>query len=453
MRGYQYNLLTAVLLMAFTGAIVIAIMNNKGIDEVVIWSSAGIIVSLTCIICGCIIYNERTSNLTRYRDKYLGGGSDKDFFSNYKASVKIRLAVIGMLIALVLILCMLELSVGVNYFKMTDVFRLIWQHLQGMEYEPGTPDWWGDLILWNIRLPKVLVAIIAGMALAIGGAVMQSVVKNPLADPYTTGISSGAVFGVCLGLILGLTVGGTGQFGLILNAFLFSLIPAAVMIMVSRISSSSPVTIILVGTAVSSIFGSFSTLIMSIADESSLKETFVWEVGSLAGAGWSWIPLMFTITLIGSVFLYFTSSKLNLLMTGDNEAKALGLNVDNYRMLCLILLSFMTASVVSYIGIIGFLGLVTPHIIRMFIGSDTRYVIPASAVLGAAILLAADFISTNIGINDLPVGVVMSFIGGPMFLLLVIRNRREVWDRWTTASLSENTAERERKKSLSSRPC
>ncbi|AMK14495.1 iron ABC transporter permease protein [methanogenic archaeon mixed culture ISO4-G1] len=428
MKKYVFNLATIILLMAFSGVIVLAIMNNKGIDPVIIWSTAGLIVSITCIICGCVIYNERTSGLTRYVRKYLKAGDGSDFFSSYRASVKVKLILILLLLVAAVFMAALEMSVGINYFEITDVFRLIWQHLMGAEYEPGTADWWADLILWNARLPRVLVAIIAGMALAIGGAVMQSVVKNPLADPYTTGISSGAVFGVCLGLILGLTVGGTGQFGLILNAFIFSLIPATIMILVSRISSSSPVTIILVGTAVSSIFGAFTTLIMSIADETSLKETFVWEVGSLSGASWSWIPLMFTITLIGSIFLYLTSSRLNLLMAGDNEAKALGLNVDNYRMMCLILLSFMTASVVSYVGIIGFLGLVTPHIVRMFFGSNTRYVIPASAILGAIILLIADFISINIGINDLPVGVVMSFIGGPIFLLLVIRDRQEMWD-------------------------
>ena len=428
MKRYVFTLATIILMMLFSGAIIVAIMNNKGVDHVIIWSTAAFIVSLTCIICGCVVYNDRTSVLTKYKERYLGMGADKGFYDNYRASVKVKIGLILLLVALVIFLAALEMSVGINYFKITDVFRLILQHLQGYTYEPGTQDWWADLILWNVRLPKVLVAIVAGMALAIGGAVMQSVVKNPLADPYTTGISSGAVFGVCLGLILGLTVGGTGQIGLILNAFVFSLIPAAIMIAVSRISSSSPVTIILVGTAVSSIFGAFSTLIMSVADETSLKETFVWEVGSITGAGWSWLPLMTIITVAGSIFLYFTSSKLNLLMTGDNEAKALGLNVDNYRMMCLLLLSFMTASVVSYVGIIGFLGLVTPHIIRMFFGSNTRYVIPASALLGAAILLVADFISVNIGINDLPVGVVMSFIGGPMFLLLVLRNRQEMWD-------------------------
>lgn len=438
-RRYQYNVVAFTLMMAFASAIVIAIMENKGVGDVIVWSSAAILVSVTCIVCGCIIYNERTSALSRYAQRYLGGGEGADFVASYAASVKAKVSLIAFLILLLVLLSFLELSIGINYFEITDVARLIWQHIQGVEHEVGSQDWFGDLVLWNVRLPKVLVAIISGMALAIGGAVMQSVVKNPLADPYTTGISSGAVFGVCLGLILGFTVGGSGQYGLIINAFVFSLIPAAIMISVSRISSGSPVTIILVGTAVSSIFGAFSTLIMSMADESSLKETFVWEVGSLDGAGWSWIAPMLVITVIGSVFLYLTSSRLDLLMAGDEEARALGLNVDNYRMVCLVLLSFMTASVVSYIGIIGFLGLVTPHIVRMFIGSNARYVIPAAAVLGAVIMLVADFISVNIGINDLPVGVVMSFIGGPMFLLLVVRNRQEVWDRWMTRGSSAPT--------------
>jgi len=428
MRAYQFNLITIILSMAFIGIIVVAIMLNKGANEVLIWSTAGTIFSLTCILSGCVIYNERTAVISKYFNKRMGFGEEKDFLSNYKASLKVKLFFIAVIVTALIFIFALNLSFGVNYFEITDVFRLIYQHLAGYTYDIGSADWWGDLVLWDVRLPKMLVAIVAGSALAVGGAVMQSVVKNPLADPYTTGISSGAVFGVSLALVLGFTVGGAGQYGLILNAFIFSLIPALIMIFVSRISNGSHVTIILVGTAVSFIFSAFSTLVMSIANEDSLKDAFVWQVGSLNGASWSWLPLMFSIAVTGSIILYATSGKLNLLMMGDNEAKALGLNVDNYRMMCLIILSFITASVVSYIGVIGFLGLVTPHIVRMFMGSNTKYVIPASALLGATILLAAQFISTNIGINDLPVGVVMSFIGGPMFLLLILSDRKEVWD-------------------------
>ncbi|AMK14125.1 iron ABC transporter permease protein [methanogenic archaeon mixed culture ISO4-G1] len=321
------------------------------------------------------------------------------------------------------------LTIGSHEIDFFTVFSTLWNHIIGVTYPIGTPEWTNDYLLWEDRLPREAIAIVAGVGLAIGGAAMQSVVKNPLADPYTTGISSGAVLGVTIALALGITAGSiTGNYGLVANAFLFGMIPTAVTIVVSRISKTSPATIILAGVAMSYLFNAMSTLILISSEAGKIQEAFLWQIGTLQWTTWDDFPLMFIIVAVGSVILTFTSKQLNILTLGDESAKSLGLNADNYRLLVLVVLSLMTSAVVSFIGIVGFLGLVSPHIVRTILGSDNKYVIPASAIFGALFLLAADLLArAAIDPGELPVGVIMSFIGGPLFLILILKSKKGVW--------------------------
>lgn len=227
-------------------------------------------------------------------------------------------------------------------------------------------------------------------------------------------------------MILGLTVAGNGGMGIVINAFVFSLIPAFALIGMTRAVKGTPVTMILFGTAMSYIFSAMTTILMLFSTIENMSGVFKWQVGTLVGMTWGNVPVMFTVTLVGSVSLYLMSNKLNILLAGDNDAKSFGLNVDNFRTACLLLLSLMTASIISFTGIIGFLGLLTPHIVRLVIGSDSRLVIPASAAFGAMLLLMADIISQTITDLPMPVGVVMSFIGAPMFLIMVLSQKKEV---------------------------
>ncbi|MBQ8180038.1 MAG: iron ABC transporter permease [Candidatus Methanomethylophilaceae archaeon] len=307
-----------------------------------------------------------------------------------------------------------------------EVYQIIWEHIQGVSYEPGSPEWWDDYSVVNIRLPRIVMAIIAGMGLAIGGVAMQSIMSNPLADPYTTGISSGACFGAVTALIMGFSFSSIlGQYGIVTNAFVCSLVPALAMIFISRISRTSPATLILAGTALSYIFNALTTLIMITADDEKLQTAYLWQIGSFEDAMWSEIPLMLVVTVIGSIFLIFTANKLNLLILGDESAKSLGLDASKYRTLCLIALSVVTASVISFTGIIGFVGLVVPHIVRMILGSDNKFLVPASMALGAVVLLAADLVGRTLTeVGELPVGLIMSFIGGPVFLYIILRQKK-----------------------------
>ena len=390
---------------------------------------ASVTLTLFVIVTACLIQREADHRRENQREFSAGSPvSEREFVETYRSKSSFRALVI-LLIAVVLVMVALySLALGTVDVTMSDVLEVIKTHIAGGTFEPGTQEYKNDMVIWNLRMPRVIVAIVAGAGLAIGGAVMQAVVKNPLADPYTTGISAGAVLGASLFIVLGFSITGPGSYGVIANAFLFSLIPAALMVMVSKISNGSPATIILLGTAVSYIFGAVNTLVMTLGSDTAMQEAFIWSVGSLSGVTWDSVPVMTAITAVFSVVLYLTAGKLNLMMSGDNTAKSLGLNVDNYRMVCLLIISLITASIVSYLGMIGFVGLIVPHIIRMLIGSDSKLVIPASMLGGATAVLLADILARMVSSAALPVGVVLSFVGGPLFLLLVIKSNREAWN-------------------------
>lgn len=335
---------------------------------------------------------------------------------------------------LFIVLCILAIivaagigcTIGDRDIAFTEVYRIIFDHLNGATYGKGTSEWWDDFVVWELRLPRIIMAIVAGCGLAIGGIAMQSMLNNPLADPYTTGISSGVCFGAISAMVVGFSYSSIlGQYGIVTNAFLFGLIPAAIIILLSRFVDASPATMILAGIAVSYIFNSFNTLIMITSEAETLKTVYVWQIGSLSRAVWSDLPTMFLVTAIGSAFVVLTARQLNLLMLGEKSAISLGLDAGTYRIVCLAILSVSTAGIVSYTGIIGFVGLVSPHIVRMVIGADNRYVAPAAMAFGSALLLFADIIGrTIVQPSELPVGVILSFIGAPIFLIIIMRQKK-----------------------------
>ena len=266
-----------------------------------------------------------------------------------------------------------------------------------------------------------------GGILAVAGATMQSTLKNPLADPYTTGISSGAAFGATIAICYGVGILGSSG-SIVVNAFVFALIPTAIITAISVTKRVSPVSMILAGIAIMYIFNAMTTVLKLWANPDDLASVYRWEVGSFEGLDWGDVPLIAAVTIAGSLFLILVSSKMNVLATGDDNAKALGIDASKLRIICLVIVTLITASIVSFTGVIGFVGLVAPHVVRIFIGSDNRYLIPASMALGAALLLVADLVGrTIIAPAVLEVGVVTAFIGGPLFLYLVIRQKREVW--------------------------
>lgn len=323
--------------------------------------------------------------------------------------------------------CIIGIIIFVGMFSLSaygditflEAYEIIWNHIVGNTYEPRSLYWWADRHIWNIAIPHVLAAIFAGMTLAVCGVLMQSVMVNPLADPYSTGISSGACFGAVVAIVLGTSIASiSSDYGIVSNAFLGALVPALIIIILAERIRMTPATLILLGTAISYFFNSMVTYLMISTDADTLKSAYLWQVGSLSGISWQAVSFMAVITIAGSIFVLFMSNQLNVMALGERSAISLGLDVKRFRVISLLAMALMTAGIVSFTGILGFIGLVAPHIVRLVIGSDNKYVVPISMVVGAFILLIADYVSSQL--SNVPVGVVLMLIGSPIFFLLIV---------------------------------
>ena len=356
--------------------------------------------------------------------------ADGDFKKEYSRYIWFKVLFIAIFAVLTFFVFWVSLCVGTRELSVAEVFDYFIKHVQGVAYEPRTQEFFDDKIVWDYRVPRALFGIITGAGLSIAGAIMQSVMKNPLADPYTTGVSSGALFGVAIALTLGFSFGASGVAGLgtVTNAILMSMVPVVVIIVFSPFFRKSPSTLILAGVAVSYLFNAMTSILLVSTDEENLSTVYRWQVGSFTDLSWGSLPLMTVAVVIGIAIILPLSNKLNLMSLDDKDAKSLGLNSERLRIICLVILSFIAATIVSYVGIIGFVGLVIPHMVRMVIGSDNRYLIPGSVALGAFFLTACDIISRAIDVQaEVPVGVVTSFIGAPIFLYLIVRQKSGVW--------------------------
>ena len=321
-----------------------------------------------------------------------------------------------------------SLAVGTRNIPLADVYRLISEHLGGKTF--SGLDAYDDNIIWQYRLPRTFLAIIAGAILAIAGSVMQSVMKNPLADPYTTGVSSGALFGVAVATTLGVSLGSRSitDWGTIINAVVFSMIPVAVIIVMSPYFRKSPSTLILSGVATSYLFSSLTSLLLVTTASENLEQVYHWEVGKLTELGWTPVYVLLIVLIVGAGILWPMANKLNLMSLDDKDAKALGLDGRNLQIVCLVVLSLMTSCVIAFCGIIGFVGLVIPHIVRLVLGSDNKFILPAAMAFGAFFLLFCDMIARYVDVGaSIPIGVVTSLIGAPIFMFLIVRQKKGIW--------------------------
>ena len=335
---------------------------------------------------------------------------------------------LGLLFALALVLLIANLGVGAVGIAPGDVVGILLQKVGidlGVSYEPQH-----EAVLWNIRLPRVLLAVLAGGALAIAGASLQGVFRNPLADPSIIGVSSGAALGAVAAIVAGISF--LGSFSLAIAAFAGGLLATAVVYGVSRINGRTDVvTLILAGIAVNATAGAVTGMFMFIADDDQLRSIVFWTLGSLGGSTWAVIWPVAPMIIAGVVLLPLWARSLNLMALGDREAAHVGVSTERVRLGVIVLAALVTGAAVAVTGIIGFVGLVVPHIIRLVVGPDHRLVMPMSALGGAGLLLLADLIARNAAIpTEIPIGVVTAVAGGPFFLWLVSRTRRSTWG-WT----------------------
>jgi iron complex transport system permease protein len=279
-------------------------------------------------------------------------------------------------------------------------------------------------IILSIRLPRVLIAALMGMALGASGALLQGLLKNPLADPYILGISSGASLSAALGIISGLYL--FGKFTIPLMAFIgATFVSAVVGILGWRRGGLWPERLLLAGIGLSFLFNAALMLIMSVSTDEGLRRAVLWIFGDLSIADWSLIPYGFVFIITGLLISILRAKALNALILGDEIAHSLGFSIYRERLLLFISIALMTSASVSLGGIIGFIGLLIPHIVRFLVGADSRILIPASALCGGGFLCIADLIGKSImAPMEVPSGIVTAIIGAPYFLYLL--RRRDV---------------------------
>ena len=277
-------------------------------------------------------------------------------------------------------------------------------------------------IIFGIRLPRLLLGMVAGAGLAVSGASLQALFKNPLVNEYILGISSGSAFGASLSLVL-LGAAVPPQ----ISAFVFAVAAVLIVLAVARSSDSPSVTLLLAGVIVSAFFSALLSLVEFFASPYALQSLFYWLMGNLSLAGWDQLAVSLPLMTAGIAGLVLMRWRLNVLSMSEEEGRALGLNVRRNKLLVVALATIITAAATSAAGIIGWIGLIVPHLVRMMAGPDNRRVVPLSAALGAAFLMLADDLARTLAASfEVPVGIFTSLIGIPLFVFLLRRSRR-VW--------------------------
>ena len=287
-------------------------------------------------------------------------------------------------------------------------------------------------IIWNIRIPRVLAAITAGAGLAVSGLVMQTNLNNPMASPSTLGVSNAAVFGANLSIIAFaggfLSTGnnvanyasGANPYATSLMAFIFSTASILLILGLCKTRSFSPNIVVLAGIAIGSVWTAATTVLQFYATDVGISAAVIWNFGDLGRATYKTDLIMFIVVAIGIIFFMLFSWRFNVLLSGDASAKSMGVNVEKLRFVSMLLSSVITAICVSFLGVIGFVGIICPHITKKLLGQDHRYSIPVSALSGSLLLLAADTLSRSMGNGSaLPVGAITSLLGAPFFIAII----------------------------------
>jgi iron complex transport system permease protein len=344
----------------------------------------------------------------------------------YRRYIAGKVAFVGLLLLLLVMALIAAISLGAAEVGLGEVVRT----LLG---EP--PSRRVATIVWNIRMPQAMAAAFAGAGLAVAGAAMQSILRNPLGSPFTLGISHAAAFGAALsvmllggGVMTSTSVGAvhiTNPYLTTFAAFVCSMLTSCLIIAIARLRGATPEVMVLTGVALGAFFTAGTMFLQFFADDVQLAAMVFWTFGDTARASWSEIALMGGVTVVTALFFFANSWNYNAIDAGDETAKGLGVRVERQRMLGMLIASLLTAVVISFLGIIGFVGLVVPHMVRRIIGSDNRFLLPAAAIGGALLLVLADTAARlMLAPHVLPVSVLTAFMGAPVFLWLIVRGGR-----------------------------
>ena len=297
-------------------------------------------------------------------------------------------------------------------------------HRIGIDWLPLPSHPAGDQTLWAIRFPRVAMAALVGAALAVSGLLMQAVFGNPLAEPSVIGISSGAAVGAGLCIVFGISI--FGEWTIAVFAFVAGLAATLLVYAMSRSEGKTEVvTLVLTGIAVNAVAGAGIALLTFLGDTQSREQIVFWQLGSMAGSRWSQVLIVAPVVAIGLIIAWLVARKLDLLSLGERNARHLGVNVELLRIGVIVLVALLVGVAVAFVGIIAFVGLVIPHLMRMILGPAHLPLVTASALGGALLLTLADLgARTIVPMSDLPIGMLTSLVGGPFFFWLLRRTRK-----------------------------
>ena len=352
-------------------------------------------------------------------------GEQEELCRAYAAFAGRKSGFLLFLLVLLVVLILVSVRLGSVPLSLGEILAAVGDRLfsGGWESSPMT-----RTIVWELRLPRICMAVVVGSGLALAGAAMQVVLRNPLASPYTLGMASAAGFGAALSLIAGVGLFGSREVLTVVNAFCFSLLSSLLVLGLSRMRSVTPGTLILAGIAMMFLFSAATSLLQYMGTSEEITAVVFWLMGNLSRSTWAKTGLA-AVAVLGALPVFLRLAwDFNALAAGDETAKSFGINTGRIRFLALVLASLVTSAAICFVGTIAFIGLVAPHMARMIVGADHRFLLPASCLLGAVLLLAADTAArTVLSPIVLPVGILTSFLGVPLFIYLIIKRRREYW--------------------------
>lgn len=351
----------------------------------------------------------------------------EDLEAEYNKYTRKKLIFIFLTIFFIFIAIILGLTLGPSNIPFFEVLRIIFGDITNQTH---------GIIIWNIRMPRVLSGLLAGMILGLAGTIMQCILKNPLGSPFTLGISQAAVFGVAFAVII-LGAGSiqssaadavllNNPFIVTLSAFIACILNTIVILVLIKSKNAKPETLILIGIILGSLFNALTIALEYFAHDVQLASIVFWTFGDLSRSSWNDFFIILVIFIPTLLYFMRNAWNYNVLNIGDETAKSLGINAGRLRVIGMVAACLSIAVIVSFFGIISFVGLIVPHIVRRIIGGDEKYLIPGSALFGGFFLLISDMLArTVIAPIVLPVGVLTSFIGAPMFLYLLIKKEKK----------------------------
>lgn len=333
-------------------------------------------------------------------------------------------------LALLLLTVVASLGIGTVHLPVNQIGSMLLHKLPWLG-DSIVPNWEtaSEQIIMKVRLPRILLGMLVGASLSVAGAAYQGVLRNPLADPFTLGVASGSSLGAALLIFYGLQFSFAGVWTLPLVAFLTGALTLWIVLTLARDNGKLPTHgLILAGVVMQSFLGA-AVSFLTVMSKDTLTDILFWTMGSFSLRGWSYIAVLLPYFAVGFIYLWSRSRALNLLSLGERQAAHMGLHVDRLKTSVLVVATLLTAAAVSVSGVIGFVGLVVPHMIRLVTGSDYRIIIPLSALGGAIFMVWSDTAArTLLSPTEIPIGVVTAFVGAPFFAFLLYRNKKKRWE-------------------------